>query len=161
MTALSLSSVNDATVYFSNRLYADLWTSLITDTQQAALNDATAIINRFQYVGKKTDPNQINQWPRDHVSLHGMILANNVIPQQILVAQYEIAFALAKGIDPERELRALRVQSRGYSSVRTSYDTTNIPAWTLAGIPSAVAWQLLSAFFDLSASTSVKLNRVD
>lgn len=158
---LSFSTVADASVYFSAKLYAQQWLSFSADTQQAALNDAAQIINRFPYIGIKTVSTQIHEWPRLKVYYEGILLDGTVVPKPILIALYEIAFALAKGIDPERELRNARVTSRGYSSVRTTYDTSNIADNLLYGVPSAIAWQYLVAFLDNTELSTIRLRRVD
>lgn len=147
-TLLSLSSVSDGDAYFATKLNVRAWTGSSSPRKQAALNDATRIINRFRYISCKVDSNQSHEWPRINLG----------IPEDILIAQYEIAFALLQGKDPEREIRSAYITSRGVSSVRTSYDTRNIPVFISLGVPSAVAWQYLLHYF--SNPRDIHLNRI-
>jgi hypothetical protein len=155
----SLSSVLEADSYFADRLYTDQWFKLTANKKQQALNLATQIINTFNFIGTKID--SVNEWPRSGVYLNNLLLPSTSIPQDILFAQYEIALALAKGIDPEREIRNLRVTSRGYSSVRTTYDPRLAPEHLAYGVPSALAWSYLSAYFNRSLSGVVRIHRVN
>lgn len=153
----SLSSVADADQYFENRLHTQAWDALNPDQKQQALNDATRIIDIFNYVGDKTDDSQEHEWPRTNI----INVSDSETPDDILKAQYEIALALAKGIDPEREFRNLFVTSRGYSSARITYDPRHTPEHLTVGVPSAIAWAYLCAYIDRSAQGGIKLHRVD
>lgn len=157
---MSLSSVAAATLYFSGRLYATIWNVATSDSQQQALNDATRIINRFAWKGYLTDGTQDNSWPRSGVIFDYLAVDSTTVPEQILEAQYEIAFALLKGYDPERDMRGAGAVSRGYSSVRVAYDpklTSNFMRW---GVPSGAAWNLMLPFLDIEASEEIKIHRV-
>lgn len=156
----SLSSAASADTYFNNRLYSQSWTDLSADDKQRALNQATMIINSFNYIGIKTDPNQLNEVPRSGIILDGLLVDSNIIPDPFLIAQFEIALALASGIDPEREIRNLRVTSRGYSSVRTTYDPRLAPEHLTYGVPSALAWSYLSTYLNRGAQGGIKIHRV-
>lgn len=157
----SLSTIDDANSYFAKKLHVGAWTDALTDTKQKALNEATQIIDRFNYVGHKTEADQDHEWPRSHVKIRRLRLDETVIPNDILFAQYEIALALLNGIDPEREIRNARVTSRGYSSVRTTYDPRSIPEHTTFGVPSALAWSYLSTYLDRGSRGIIRLHRVN
>jgi hypothetical protein len=143
--------LTDPNNYFSTRLHSSLWFNSSTDDQTSALTQADRIIDSFNYTGIKTLSTQSNEWPR-------IICGVSQTPNQILYAKYEIAFALLSGVDPEQELRSLRVTSRGYSSVRTTYSPTDIPENIVNGVPSALAWLYLRPFFKTSGT--IKLRRV-
>lgn len=157
----SYSSIADADAYFAKRMFTSAWTNLSDDDiKQAALNHATQIIDAFNYLGWPAVSGQAHAFPRSGLILNGECMGDSVTPDQILFAQYEIALALVKGIDPEREMRRINVTSRGFGSVRTTYDTRAIPPHLLWGVPSALGWLYLSAFLDWEDARGIKLHRV-
>lgn len=157
---LSLSSVANADIYFSGRLYVQAWLTASADNKQAALNDATRLINRFNYLGRKTVESQDNEWPRHNVRINCVSLDDSIIPNDILLAQYETAFALISGVNVEKELRSMGVTSRGYSSVRITYDPNRSGIWLTLGIPSYTAWAYLLPYLNREADGTIKLHRV-
>ena len=158
--AQSYSTPADGDAYFSALLYATAWTAANTDMKQAALNQATAIINRFAYVGCRTSSSQPFEFPRKGILLEGVLLDDSVVPADILNAQFEIALALLNGVDPEKELNGIGVTSRGFSVVRTTYDPSRILEHTLNGVPSALAWAYLYPFFNRRSSENLSVRRV-
>lgn len=160
VSVLSLSTVTDGDAYFGSRLYSQVWTAASADNKQASLNDATRIINRFQYLGTKTLDVQLYEWPRKGIVLDRVVIDSASIPQDILLAQYEIAFALLSGVSIEKELRSLGVTSRGYSSVRITYDPGRASIWLLLGIPSYAAWAYLFPYLHREIDGTIKLHRV-
>lgn len=157
---LSYSSVADAETYFSSRLFATAWTTASSDSKQQALNVASSMLNRFAWKGIIVDPNQVNSWPRSDLIMEFFPIDPLVVPKSIIEAQYEIAIALLKGYDPERDLRNAMVTSRGYSSVRVAYDPKLIQQYLLWGIPSAAAWYLILPFLDIEPAESMHIHRV-
>ena len=158
--AQSYSTPADGDTYFAGRMFTTMWTTATTDQKQAALNQATSIINLFSYVGCKTDPAQPFAFPRKGIVLEGVLLDDSVAPNDILSAQFEIALALLKGIDPEKEIAGIGVTSRGFASVRTTYDSNRTSEHLENGVPSALAWALLYPFFNVNDSGSIDLRRV-
>jgi hypothetical protein len=157
----SLDTVENADAYFATRSNTQAWDTLDTEAKQNYLNDATRYLNTLGYIGVKTDSAQLNEWPRYGVIENGVILDKTVIPTQILQALYEIAFALARGIDPERELNRATVTSRGFASVRTTYDPGRTPEHVLYGCPSAMAWLYLLPYLERGQNGVVRLHRVN
>jgi hypothetical protein len=82
----------------------------------------------------------------------------NGIPQDITFAAYEVAIKLLDGYDPDLEIDNLFATSKGYSSVRASYDTNRIPEYIRNGIPSAVAWSYLVPY--LRDAREIRVTRV-
>jgi len=88
----------EADTYFTDSLRAAEWVALGEPTQDAALVEATRYLERFDYVGEKTDvaPTQTLKWPRTGVvDSDGEALSSSVIPDEIKEAQYETAIRLA------------------------------------------------------------------
>jgi hypothetical protein len=118
-------------------MFAESWDRALTAAKTKALAHATNIIDSLAYIGKKTDPNQVNEFPRD---------PGTTVPQDVKDATSEIALALLDGIDPEREREAISLESQGYSSARSTYNRNFVQAHVSAGVPSASAWNLLRKY---------------
>jgi hypothetical protein len=146
---LAYATIGETDAYFLSRLHNTDWVSADDPTKRIALAEATRIIDRLAFSGYKTSDAQSLEFPRN---------GSTLIPQAIKDATAEIAIALLSGIDPEREMRGLRVTSRRFSSVGTTYDARNAPVHILAGVPSATAWGLLLPY--LADRGSVIVRRV-
>lgn len=136
VTADSYATYTEGNTYFAQRWgsFADAWDKASTANKSKALNHATAIIDRLNFLGNKTDDDQTNQFPRG---------TETTVPQDIKDACCEIAGALLDDVDIEQEMHAARLTGTNYGGVRTTYDATIPEAHILAGVPSRVAWQLL------------------
>lgn len=154
----AFSTIEEASEYFASRLYAQVWFSSAIYAQQQALNDATRILDRFCYIGLPIG--QEHSWPRKGIYLELIPVDDTSVPSQILQAQFEIALALLKGYDPEREMRNASVISRGYSSVRIAYSPTLTQDYLRWGVPSGAAWNLMLCFLDMDPDVAVRLHRV-
>jgi hypothetical protein len=163
----------EAQAYFDQRLHELAWSEASQGDREKALIAATRIIDRLNFKGYKAtvyaylagldDPSlatqeEINaasreqelQFPRD---------ADTEVPKEILLACFEIAYALLDGIDPDVELENLAIISHGYASVRTTYSRSHNPPEHLnAGVPSATAWRYLRPF--LREPGGITLSRV-
>lgn len=85
--------------------------------------------------------------------------SDTVVPQAIEIACYEIAHSLLDGKDPELELENLGIISQGYSSVRTTYQRSQVPIEHLInGVPNAMAWRLIRPF--LRDGDAIKVSRI-
>lgn len=153
---LSYSSIGDASTYFQGRLYSDFWFASTDTNQQRALNSATALIDRFNYKGRRTVIDQLHEFPRSDL----LNIDSSLIPQDIFNAQYEIAFSLLNGYDPERDSRSFGITSRAYSTVRIAYDPKHLPEYIQWGIPSLAGWQYLIPYLNFKANGTIKLHRV-
>ena len=49
------------------------------------------------------------------------------VPEAIRIAEYEIAYALLDGKDPELELENLAISAMGYGAVKTNYERSQLP----------------------------------
>lgn len=156
----SYSTILDATAYFNSRLYATLWQATSTQSQQNALNDATRILNRMSWKAFKTFPDQLHSWPRTGIYLELVVIDQTIVPKDLCEAQFEIALALLKGYDPEKDARNAAVISRGYSSVRVAYDAKLLPEYIRYGIPSLAAWTLMLPYLNFGPADTVRLHRV-
>lgn len=157
----SLDTVENADAYFATRSNTTAWSTSTEPVKQNALYDATRFLNQFAYVGRKTATDQEHEWPRYGVIVSGEAWDKDTIPNEIKYALYEIAFAIIRGVDPEREIRSLRVVSRGFASVRTTYDPGRIPEYLQYGCPSAQAWLYLLPFLTREGTGVVRLHRVN
>lgn len=133
----SYMTVNEATLYFNDRLNVRPWECATPDEQRRALAMATEVLDRLNYLGDKADDAQVNQFPRGDDTL---------VPEDVQKASAEIALALLDGVDPEMEYENLFLRSQGYGSLRGSFDKTIPPPNVVAGVPSMTAWRYLVAY---------------
>lgn len=133
--------------YFDNRLRSEPWRRSTMDEKDAALAEATRLIDRFNFAGCKASNEQGLQFPRDD---------DTEVPLPIELACYEVAIKLVDGYDPDIEADVLAASGQGFSVVRTTYNRDYIPDHLRAGIPSIVAWEHLKPYlrdpFNLSFS---------
>lgn len=162
--------IAEATEYFSNRLHETAWTDATLIDREKALIAARGIIDGLSFKGYKAavytllqtnslatqeeimaaEASQPLEFPRG---------ADTVVPEAIRIAEYEIAYALLDGKDPEIELENLAISAMGYGAVRTSYERAGLPIEHIVNlVPSSVAWRLLRPF--LRDSDALKLSRV-
>jgi hypothetical protein len=126
-------TVNDADDFFSQHLNTSAWFDTSPTDRAKALLGATELIDRLNYVGDKTDPNQALEFPRN---------GDTDVPTPILQACYWIALRLIDGIDPETEAELINISQNTWAAT-TTYDRSFVPRRIAAGIPSDRAWQLL------------------
>jgi hypothetical protein len=88
----SYIDTTDADSYFSERLNSDTWTG--TNEKEAALIQATKIIDTYNFTGQKTDPSQKLKFPRTGVYYDNVELPPDVIPTIIKDAVCELAIWL-------------------------------------------------------------------
>lgn len=160
----------EADEYFNNRLHSESWFSATVLNRKKALIGSTRIIDTLNYKGKKAtvyalcqsnpeatdeeiraaEAQQYNEFPRG---------ADTVAPTAIVLSNYEIAFSLLDGKDPEMELEALGISSQGLESVRTTYARSQVPIeHIINGVPNMMAWRMLRPF--LRDDQALKMIRV-
>jgi hypothetical protein len=160
----------EATEYFTNRLHETAWTNANGADRGKALIAARAVIDALNYKGDKasvyallaanptataeqiraTEASQALEFPRG---------ADTAVPEAVRVAQYEIAYALLDGKDPEIELENLAVTAMSYGAAKTNYERSQLPIEHIVNlVPSSVAWRLLKPF--LRDSDALRLSRM-
>lgn len=148
--------------YFGTRLRTEPWDNATTDERKKALHEATRLIDRLYFIGKKANPAQPLEFPRISVAVNmadlHLVTANVTIPGDIKIACYEIAMKLLDGYDPDFEADNLAASAQGFDGVRATYDRTTALEHTRSGIPSAVAWSYLRPY--LVDTRQVRLSRV-
>jgi len=150
----SYDTVENADIYFENRLHVLAWGDSTPAEKTVALIEASQRIDRLRFSGNKVETAQDLAFPRyygdDPTGLE-------TVPNDIKIACYEIAFALLDGVDPELELENLNLSSQAFSGVKMHYLGALPPEHLAAGIPSALAWSYLRTY--LANGNSVRLNR--
>lgn len=150
----------EANIYFQDRLYTQSWDEATDANKTIALAEATARIDRLRFSGVLVDEDQILEFPRYYLDLDGTdngLEGDEVIPDEIKNACYEVAFALLDEKDPDIELENLMVLNHKFDKIATS-KSGNVLQHILAGIPSATAWRYLLPY--LSSSSTLQLKRV-
>lgn len=152
-------SIVGANAFFASRLHSYDWEMATVLDRTKALNQATEIINQFNYLGEKYSVNALKA-ANPKASCEEIRLANlsqenefprgtvNQVPVEIEKACYLIAKALLAGRDPDADLESLSTQAASYGGMRTTYDRS---AETMDHVrhlvPSPQAFYLLLPFF--------------
>ena len=151
----------DAVVYFNKRLHATAWEYSTAAEREKALIEATQIVDSLNYKGWKSSvyailydsegklvsPLPSSSEMQTAYNLQAREFPRNtdtVVPDNILMAVWEIAYQLLDGVDVDLELENLDVTSQGIASVRTTYDRRHVSIEHLYnGVPSLKAWRFL------------------
>jgi hypothetical protein len=165
----------EANEYFEHRLHEIAWFDSDATDRPKALIKAADLIDNLNFKGDKHDVNEISYdadgeylFPTDDElreaeasqELEFPRGEDTEVPNQILIASWEIAYALLDGVDPDLDVENLGVVSQGYASVRTTYARNQAQVEHLMhGIPSATAWRYLKPF--LRDADKIQLSRVD
>lgn len=134
--------------YFDGRLGTTAWDGARISDQDKALAQATTLIDRLNFAGAITVPNQPLQFPRG---------GDLSVPQPILSACAEIALKLLDDVDVNQQMDSVATKQAHMSSVKTERDTSFVSEWTMAGIPSPIAWSMLRPY--LLDSLALSLTR--
>jgi hypothetical protein len=132
---LAYADVTFANTYFKRKLYTQPWDEATNAQQEAALQEAALRMDRLNFRGAKAVSTQTLEWPRINTSF-----SETVVPDDIKIANCEVALALLDGVDPDMEHENLAAVAEGASSMRTTYSRTVVPEHFAAGIPSHLAW---------------------
>jgi len=139
----------EGTTYMGERLNASPWDSATSVDRVKAIKMGTKIIDQLNYLGEKTSSTQENQFPRnDDVD----------VPQNIKDACAEIALALLDGVDTQIEFENLSMTQHSFVNTKIVFDRDIKPEHTLSGVPSIIAWRLLSPY--LRDPRTVSIDRV-
>lgn len=108
--------VTEADEYFFTRPGSSNWINLDEISKSRALIHATRKIDTLIFKGVKTNPNSINQFPRN---------GDTVVPEQIKWACMEEAFAIISDNDENRrKLMQQGVTSFSIGDLSESYDVS-------------------------------------
>lgn len=140
---MAYDTIENADLYFENRLHVHMWKTALDADKEKALEEATAIIDRLHYSGKLVDEDQSSEFPRYYGCEPD---GTETVPDDIKIACFEIAFALIKGVDPEKEYKELGVISRRFADVATTKRIDFLYEHTASGVPSPKAWSYLKPY---------------
>jgi hypothetical protein len=163
-------TLEEAEEYYANRLHETAWSNASATDRRKALIAARGIIDALNYKGNKAsvytllqaNPSASQDEIRTAEAAQALEFprgADSVVPEALRIAEYEIAYALLDGKDPELELENLAVNAMGYGAVKTSYERSQLPIEHIVNlVPSSVAWRLLKPF--LRDSDALRLMRL-
>lgn len=148
----SMVSLENADLYFKGRVGSYAWDCVgdslsdeqgeTPDSQECflklqALTDATRRINGLRFLGCLVDKDQEHAFPRGD---------DTTVPKNIQNAVCELANELLDGVDDNLEMSEQNVLSQAFSGIKSTHDKDVAQLYTLAGIPSAIAWRYLLPF---------------
>lgn len=144
-----------ANTYFEGRLHTLAWDEASSAEKTVALTEATQRIDRLRFAGLMVEDDQDLEFPRYYGD---DVEGDEIIPNDIKIACYEIAMALLDGVDPDFELEDMSTVGQGYSSVKMNKSPMVPRDHVAAGIPSASAWRFLKPY--LASGRSIQIHRV-
>lgn len=128
-------SISEGDEFFGNRLHCWDWTNADNDTKRRALNEASELIDQFDYIDQRADPAQEHEFPRT---------GQTEVPVQIKRAAYLIAQDMIGGRDPAADFENLALRTEVFSGLRAEYNRAGNPQEHLANlIPNPQAWNLI------------------
>ncbi len=146
-------------LFHATRMHSWDWSQATVYDQTKALYTATRLMDKFNFIGVKTDEDQGLEFPRTRTLTDGTVCeigGVSDIPQPIENAAYLISEALLSGRDPDMDFESQRVKVETFGPVRTEYATDKGPMQHTANtIPSPTAWALMRPFLEISTSFGV------
>lgn len=154
-------SVGAADTYFGTRLHTTAWDAATSADKVKALTEATYIIDAFNFKGAKApvydimydaDGERLEDQPTDDEKIAAGLTQplefprgkDTTVPDPVLRAAYEIAYALLDGFDPDDAYEDASIVRQSYSSVATTYADGDLSReYLLYGIPNGSIWRLL------------------
>lgn len=154
LTTTSYVDVAEANEYFAERLESDAWTAAasVSGKQLASLKQATRMINQLNFVGRKAEDIQENEFPRDD---------ETTIPREVKMATCEIAIALLRKVSLQTTSQTVGLTSKSVGDASQSFadSTAGMSIFSIAGNTNSMeAYRLLRPW--LYPSTQVDLIRV-
>jgi hypothetical protein len=160
LSDLYYGTVDAGDLFHAVRIHAWDWNNASLEDKVKALYHAQQLIDRFAFVGSKTDDDQTLEFPRTRTLDDGtvcLIGGSAGIPTSIEQAAFLIADALLGGRDPQADFEALNVKVETFGPVRTEFDTSRSAKNHVANlIPSPSAWALIRPFLAVSSAFSQK-----
>lgn len=149
-------TIVEAAAFFGNRLHSFAWDNATGDDRIKALNQATELIDQFDYIGEKYAVNVLGEdatcdekQAAELTQLHAFPRGDtNDVPVEIEKACYLIAYELLDGRDPNRDLENLPMDQMAFGDARAGFvrDGNMLEHMTHL-IPSPQAFNLLRPFF--------------
>jgi hypothetical protein len=133
--------LHEADDYFDSRLNSDDWLDSTDQERNASLIAATMSLKLLLF--------------KDSLS---NLLLDSIFLNTFKIATCEVAINLLDGTNMEQEIENLNVESQVYAGVKTGYNPAIVPEHLRAGVPSAIAWNLLKPY--LRDPREIKLCRV-
>jgi len=123
--------------FFAGRLNTTPYDNAMSGDKTKAATQATAIVDRLNYLGKRLVATQDNEFPRD---------PDASIPQDIKDAHALIVLALLDGREIEAERDQLDIVNQTFANVKASFNRAELPPHILAGVLSFEAWTILKPY---------------
>lgn len=98
-SANSYVTLAEADAYFETTPASSTWDDKSDDQKNRALISATRNLDVLTYYGERCTTTQALKWPRKEYTVDGIELACTFIPDEIKIATFELARALANDTD--------------------------------------------------------------
>jgi len=135
------TDVATADLYHATRLNVAKWSGASTADKESALKMATRQLERYDWVGEKTDDLAANslRWPRSYVyNADGQLEDDTVVPQAIQDATAELALDLLKAAADESAGEAFATSEVQVGPIKLKLDTDKPTESASEGLSSEV-----------------------
>lgn len=106
---------------------ASAWNTAETDAKPPAAVSASRLIDRQQWQGEKTDPDQVEAFPRTGLYyIDGTPVPSDVVPQQVIDANSELAMDLLAGSSVQTD-PSTQQQTRMLKAGSVTIEYFNLP----------------------------------
>lgn len=138
--ALTSDPVADANNYFAARLGAASWTAATTlQKQQGLISAARMLDRRADFSGEEVSASQPLEWPRNGASNCGVAVPDNTVPDDIVLAEFELALSLLQDATIQNSPNTgSNVESVKAGSAAVSFFVPTILSGTATMFPQAV-----------------------
>jgi hypothetical protein len=128
-------TIEEANDFFASRLHNWDWDNADADTRVRALNQATELIDQFDFIDQKADESQDLEFPRT---------GQSDVPRPIKRACFLIAQDMIGGRDPGADFENLALRTEVFAGLRAEHDRNGNPQEHLNNlIPNVQAWNLI------------------
>lgn len=104
----------------------DAWANargfMIKGSSSELLTQALDWLELQQFAGSKTDAAQPNQWPRTGVTIDGVSVPSDTVPQQVIDLQMRVAADIDAGMDPSGQRKAAKASVAVVGAVAVTYE---------------------------------------
>jgi len=155
--ANSYVTVSEANSYFLDRIHSTVWEDF--DDPASALVTASMLLDWYvKWKGYKTTPAQSMGWPRVNVfRKDGTEIANDIIPNEVKVATYELALSSLKA-DRTLDNPMAGIEQVKAGSLMVKAGDTGGSSSGASAIPEKV-WKILSDLRSSGGLSVVRLRR--
>ena len=117
----SYATLTEANTYFDARLHTANWTAALDDDKNRALAMATRRIEQEKFYGDRATDTQKLKFPRVNIGFLDGILLDNIIPEMLKEAQFELAIHLLATDMSQKSVDTGNIAEASVGSISVKY----------------------------------------